>query len=232
MTKYRVLSRRFRKAILRSVMHFIQKHILDELREHGHMRYAALQPDGIESSHFRYHLKELERDGYVVSPERGVYELTAKGQHHVDRLSRGSVNLVNMPKVITYTLLTHGDSYLLQVKDREPYKGLLNMIGGKVHESETTAEAAVREVREKAGIEIDPPALTGVFEVIIRRGADLLTHAIAYVYTAEVTEAPDGLQPIEKTKLAETPSLAPDAIPIISAVSSPHPVVSTLEISF
>jgi ADP-ribose pyrophosphatase YjhB (NUDIX family) len=212
-------------------MHFIQKHILDELREHGHMRYAALQPEGIESSHFRYHLKELERDGYVVSPERGVYELTAKGQHHVDRLSRGSVNLVNMPKVITYTLLTHGDSYLLQVKDREPYKGLLNMIGGKVHESETTAEAAVREVREKAGIEIDPPALTGVFEVIIRRSADLLTHAIAYVYTAEVTEAPDSLEPIKKTELITTPNLAPDTLAIIGALTSEVHAISTIEIT-
>lgn len=213
-------------------MHFIQKHILDELRKHGAMRYAALQPDGIESSHFRYHLKELERDGYVTSPERGVYELTAKGQHYVDRLSRGTVNAINMPKVITYTLLTHDDTYLLQVKDREPYKGLLNMIGGKVHESETTAVAAVREVHEKVAIEIETPALAGVFEVIIRHGADLLTHAIAYVYTAEVAEIPDGLTPIEKTKLVEAPALAPDAVPIISAISSPHPVVSTLEISF
>lgn len=196
------------------------------------MRYAALQPEGIESSHFRYHLKELERDSYVVSPERGVYELTAKGQHYVDRLSRGSVNAINMPKVITYTLLTHGDSYLLQVKDREPYKGLLNIIGGKVHESETTAVAAVREVREKAGIDIEPPALAGVFEVIIRRDTDLLTHAIAYVYTTEVAEVPEDLTPIEKAKLGEVPALAPDAIPIISAISSPRPIVSTLEISF
>jgi len=212
-------------------MHFIQKHILDELRARGGMRYAALQPDGIESSHFRYHLKELERDGYVDSPERGVYELTAKGQHHVDRLSRGSVNAINMPKVITYTLLTCGDTYLLQVKDREPYKDLLNMIGGKVHESETTAMAAVREVHEKVGIEIETPALAGVFEVIIRRGTDLLTHAIAYVYTAEVAEAPDGLDRIVKTELRTTTNLAPDAVAIITAVESEACPTSALEIT-
>ena len=212
-------------------MHFIQKHILDELRGHGTMRYAALQPEGIESSHFRYHLKELERDGYVASPERGVYELTAKGQHYVDRLSRGSVNVINMPKVITYTLLTHSDSYLLQVKDREPYKGLLNMIGGKVHESETTAVAAVREVHEKAGIDIEAPAPAGVFEVIIRRDTDLLTHAIAYVYTAEVAEIPESLELIKKAELTQTPNLAPDTLAIITAASTTNRPISTLEIT-
>ena len=106
------------------------------------------------------------------------------------------------------------------------------MIGGKVHEGETTAIAAVREVREKAGIDIDTPALAGVFEVIIRRGTDLLTHAIAYVYTAEVAEIPESLELIKKTELAATPNLAPDTLPIISAISSSHPTVSTLEISF
>jgi len=212
-------------------MHFIQKHILDELRTKGKMRYAALQPDGIESSHFRYHLKELERSGYVVSPERGVYALTAKGQHYVDRLSRGTVNAINMPKVITYTLPTYGSHYVLHRKEKEPYKDLINMIGGKVHEGETTAAAAAREVQEKAGITIEAPTLAGVFEVLIHSGSDLLTHAIAYVYTAELPDIPEGLLAVSKEDMEHTPNLAPDTFAIVSSLSPGQKVTGTIAIT-
>ncbi len=212
-------------------MHFIQKHILDQLRETGDMRYATLQPDGIESSHFRYHLKELERAKYLESPKRGVYRLTLKGQHFVDRLSRHSVNPINMPKVITYTLLKKGEDYLLQPKDKEPYKGLLNMIGGKVHEGETTLEASCREVHEKTGIEIVAPTLGGVYEIIIRNQESLLTHAIAYVYIAQVSNsAGSKLVSISKSELAKTSGLAPDTLRIITSLSATNATVNTLEI--
>ena len=213
-------------------MHFIQKHILDELRTRGATRYSALQPDGIESSHFRYHLKDLERTGYVQSPSRGLYELTTKGQRYVDRLSRNTVNLLNMPKVITYTLLTQGDTYLLQRKDREPYRGLLNMIGGKVHEGETTMQASQREVAEKTNLHIENPTLAGVFEVIIRTSEHLLTHAIAYVYTAEIQQdAAANLTAMPKQSLATTPDLAPDTLAIIASLNTKIPPIKTLFIT-
>ncbi|MDB5185299.1 MAG: Hydrolase [Candidatus Saccharibacteria bacterium] len=213
-------------------MHFIQKHILDELRLMGDMRYAALQPEGIESGHFRYHLKELEREGYVASPKRGVYQLTTKGQHFVDRLSRGSVNAVNMPKVITYTLLTQDDNYLLQRKDKQPYKGLLNMIGGKVHEGETTAVASSREVYEKTSLAIEAPALSGVCEILIRDGDALLTHVIAYIYSAEVANSTShDLVAIPISELANAEGLAPDTIPIISSLHEGGLVLATFELT-
>lgn len=213
-------------------MHFIQKYILDELRKHDDIRYAVLQPDGIESSHFRYHLKELERDGYVTSPDRGRYKLTSKGQHFVDRLSRGSVNAVNMPKVITYTLLTHGDTYVLQSKDKEPYKNLLNMIGGKVHEGETTAAASCREVQEKTGLIVKSPTLKGVFEVLIRHEGAVLTHAIAYTYRAELSDVlPSELHAIPKSDLPHMTGLAPDALSVITAIETQKcPATMTFEI--
>jgi ADP-ribose pyrophosphatase YjhB (NUDIX family) len=216
-------------------MHFIQKHILDRLRETGAMRYSVLQPDGIESSHFRYHLKELEREQYVTSPERGVYRLTTKGQHLVDRLSRHTTNFINMPKVITYCLLTQGSSYLLQRKNRDPYRGFINMISGKVHEDETTIDACRREVQEKAGIEISAPVLKGIFEIIIRSGGKLLTHTIAYAYTAEALEdvrRDHDLLAIDRADLTNTPELAPDTVQIITSLPQQGLQVDTLSIEF
>ena len=94
-------------------MHYIQKHILDELRVEESVRYTQLNADEIESGHFRYHLTQLIKGGLVEQAERGLYRLSPAGLHAVDRLSKGRVNAVAMPKVITYILLQCGDTVLL-----------------------------------------------------------------------------------------------------------------------
>ena len=65
--------------------------------------------------------------------------------------------------------------------------GFSTWLAGKVHESETTQDAAIREVREKTGLAITPPELCGISEIIIRDPDEtLLSHVIAYVYTYEI----------------------------------------------
>lgn len=202
-------------------MHYIQKHILDTLRLTASMRYARLKPDEIESGHFRYHLSQLTKDGYVELAERGLYALTSKGQHFVDGLSTHKISPEHMPKVITYALLFDDDVVLLQKKQKQPYLDLLNMVGGKVHESENCADAAIREVREKTGVDITEPELCGVFEILIRNDDGLLSHVIAYVFAASVQRdafSKSGVEQIKITELADRDNLAPDLLPIIRTV--------------
>lgn len=202
-------------------MHYIQKHILDELRTVDSRHYAQLKSDEIESGHFRYHLGQLVKDGYVTQLRRGLYGLTTKGWRYVDKLSAGRTTPQHMPKVITYTLLTDASHVLLQQKQKQPYMGLLNMIGGKLHEGELAAEAAVREVHEKTGVHIAPPRLSGVFEIIINAQDDLLSHVIAYVFTAHANAADFAqatITPINIKNLPQTPNLAPDFLPIFNKI--------------
>jgi len=204
-------------------MHYIQKHILDSLRTVDSMHYAQLNQDEIESGHFRYHLSQLVKDGSVAQIQRGVYQLTPDGKRLVDKLSEHRVNAMAMPKVITYTLLTDGSKLLLQEKQKEPYRHLLNMIGGKLHEGESSVVAAIREVREKTGVHIDRPELAGVFEVIVREGTTVFTHAVAYVYRQEVSAASFAdarLTAIDTTALSKTRNLAPDFMPVFTALQS------------
>src|SRR3954470_370909 len=112
-------------------MHYLQKLILDKLRYHQPLTYSTLMPDGIESSHFRYHLKQLMTEK-LVEKDDTQYVLTAQGYTTVDYLSRGRVKPVMTPKIITYTLITHQGALLLHHKDKEPYRGLLALYGGKV----------------------------------------------------------------------------------------------------
>jgi ADP-ribose pyrophosphatase YjhB (NUDIX family) len=203
-------------------MHFIQKHIIDELRKVESKHYAQINSDGIESGHFRYHLNELVKAGLVEQVERGVYRLSADGQRLADKLSDNRVVPHAMPKVITYTLLLDGDIVLLQKKSKQPYMNLFNMIGGKLHEGETSEQAAIREVKEKTGQIISPPQLAGIFEIRITSQNELLTHVVAYVFKARVQAddfTSDSVKTFRADEVNKAKGLAPDFLPIYELIT-------------
>lgn len=199
-------------------MHMYQKHILDMLRSQSSMRYSELQPDDIESSHFKYHLNQLIKDKHVELVSRGVYQLTTTGKAYVDRLSTDSVNLRLAPKVITYTILHDENSYFLQRKTKEPYIELLNLIGGKVHLGESTKEAALREVEEKTHLVLESVTPRGVAEIRITQKDLLLSHVVAYIYSAQVKSQPDDTVEVPFDMLAVREDLAPDLKSILDAL--------------
>ncbi len=215
-------------------MHYIQKHILDELRKTDDSHYAKLNPDRIESGHFRYHLTQLIKDGYIMQKSRGVYSLTDTGKSRVDKLSMDTVKAKAMPKVITYTLLRDKESVVLYRKQKQPYLNLLNMIGGKLHEGELSSKASIREVKEKTGVVIPEPELLGVFEVIIKDTQSILTHTVAYVYEATVNSkdySGDSFAIIDKSNLKSREDLAPDFLPILDKIyNRSTSVISTIEV--
>lgn len=205
-------------------MHYLQKQILDNLRSVNSMRYTDLMPDGVESGHFRYHLAELVSDGLVESAQRGIYSLSPAGNSFVDKLSSGRIHPHAMPKVITYTLLTDGDKVVLQRKTKHPYKDLLNMIGGKVHEAESSQQAAVREVAEKTGQQIDTVELRGIFEIFVDSDDRGGSHVVAFVFgTAVKSESfnGEGIEVISISELPKRTDLAPDFVSVFGAISDP-----------
>jgi ADP-ribose pyrophosphatase YjhB (NUDIX family) len=216
-------------------MHYIQKHILDELRKKDSVRYAKLNNNEVESGHFRYHLGQLTKEGYVEQLERGLYGLTPSGLSYVDKLSEHKVTLTLMPKVITYTLLKDGKMLILQEKSKQPYMSLLNMVGGKLHEGELAEQAAVREIHEKTGVTIEAASLSGVFEVLITSSKSLLTHVIAYVFVANIDSKSfehANVRLVNLDELAAITNLAPDFMPIFnSIIESPNIAVDRFEIS-
>jgi 8-oxo-dGTP diphosphatase len=186
-------------------------------------RYTELNTLLVESGHFRYHLQQLIKEGLIIQPTRGQYALSQKGMHAVDKLSLHTHNTTPMPKVITYTLLTSGDSIVLQQKQKEPYMHLYNMIGGKVHEGETTQEAAMREVQEKTGLVITDPQHKGIYEILAYTDDAIFTHAIAYVFTAEIAAVQDDFSNalvIERSNITSTSHLAPDFLPIYELIQN------------
>lgn len=59
------------------------------------------------------------------------------------------------PKILTLCLVVKEDKILLGMKKRGWGKGKWNGFGGKVEEGETIIEAAIREMKEESGLEIN-----------------------------------------------------------------------------
>lgn len=174
-------------------MHSLQKYILDRLRLAQPLSYSEMHPKDVVSSHFQYRLKSLQNEGLIQKLSRGQYSLTHAGQAAVEYMSLGRNTPVRMPKVITYTLLTHNGQLLLLRKQKEPYRNLVEPVAGKIHFGEDAADAAQREVREKCGFTIPRPAFCGTANILITKDGQPLTHMTVYAYIAELASLPQPL---------------------------------------
>jgi 8-oxo-dGTP diphosphatase len=102
---------------------------------------------------------------------------------------------------------------------RPPAHGLYTLPGGVVESGETLADAAMREVREETGLTIEPVALAGFRETIVRDAHERVErHFVILCFAArwragepvlneELSEA-RWLMPAELAGLPTTPGLA------------------------
>jgi 8-oxo-dGTP diphosphatase len=59
-------------------------------------------------------------------------------------------------------IVRHRGAFLMLLREREPNRGLYVPVGGKLDAHESPQAAAIREIREEAGIEVDAVRLAGV----------------------------------------------------------------------
>ena len=134
-------------------MHWIQRHILDQLMTHATRRFSELRAEGVESNLFQYHLRHIIRKGLVEKCDKG-YRLAPQGLYYADRYSREYKGERPQPKLITVIVLKNNrGEVLLQQKSRQPWIGQYHLPAGKIHIGEATLAAAVRELKEKTGID-------------------------------------------------------------------------------
>jgi len=65
---------------------------------------------------------------------------------------------------VIYLLNPTGDQLLMCRRKKEPYRGLLNLVGGKIKDSEDHLAAAYRELAEETGIAGQDVALTHLMD--------------------------------------------------------------------
>lgn len=127
------------------------------LARRRYARFRDMRPDGVDTNLYSYHLKLLQKNGYVTKTDDG-YTLDIAGILYVDRVSTQTVTVRQQPKIISMLVVqnSNGDVLLFR-KLRQPFIDQWNLPQGKVHIDDVSIEAAAqREIIEKIGLEPQP----------------------------------------------------------------------------
>ena len=123
------------------------------------------------------------------------------------------------PYLAVSAAIVRAGKILVVRRARPPAHGLFTLPGGVVEVGETLAEAVIREVREETGLTIEPVALAGFRETVVRDAQDRVErHFVILCFAArwqagepvlneELSEA-FWLAPAELADLKTTPGLA------------------------
>ena len=201
-----------------TLKHHIQRQIVRLLMFREFARFSDLCPPRVDTNLFSYHLKLLQKQGYVAKTDQG-YTLSRMGLRYVDRISSDKMQMRTQPKIITMLLVQDGyGKVLLQKRTKQPYINTWTLPYGKLHINDVTLlDAARREAREK--LDFDPHKLRHVGDCYIRVMADdevestTLAHIIRF--ETDAIPAADHLQWVEPLDLPKL-RLAPAVEQIVS----------------
>ncbi len=198
--------------------HHIQRHIVNYLLFHEYARFRDLRPGRVDTNLFSYHLKLLQKAGYVAKAEQG-YTLAERGLVYVDRVTAGKMRLRTQPKIITMLLVQDGyGKVLLQKRTKQPYINTWTLPYGKLHiDDASVLDSAKREAREK--LDFDPHKLRHVGDCYIRVTSDTTIESttLAHIvrFETDAIQATDELQWVEPLELG-TLRLAPAVEQIVT----------------
>ena len=113
--------------------HHIQKHIIGVLIHQKYARFRDLRPPGVDTNLYSYHLKAIQKDGWVEKTLEG-YTLTQDGLAYVDRVSLKGLNIRSQPKIISMLVVQNSDGdVLLMRRTKQPYIDTWTLPYGKTH---------------------------------------------------------------------------------------------------
>jgi ADP-ribose pyrophosphatase YjhB (NUDIX family) len=91
--------------------------------------------------------------------------------------------LVAWPRAAASAAIFRGARVLIAERGAGPMRGTWSLPGGKIEPGETAAAAAIREIQEETGLDVELAGLIDLHEVIRRSGAgDVQLHYIIAVH--------------------------------------------------
>ena len=201
------------------INHHIQKHIVGVLIHQKYARFRDLRPPRVDTNLYSYHLKAMQKDGWVEKATEG-YTLTQDGLAYVDRVSLKKLNVRSQPKIVSMLVVQNSDGdVLLLRRTKQPYIDTWTLPYGKTHiDDASILDGARREWREKLG---DAPSENMVHAgdcyIRVHRESKVISSTLVHVFYAESDDvAPDdALQWARPHKLSQY-DLAPAVEKIVA----------------
>ncbi len=139
-----------------TTIHPIQTLILRELLFRPSASYTELQKiSGLDSDHFKFHLKRLVETQYVEKTDSG-YHLSIAGKEYANKIDTDQNILERQPKSAVILVVARekdgSEEYLVQERLKHPYFGFWGFASGKVRWGETIITTASRELLEETGL--------------------------------------------------------------------------------
>jgi len=171
------------------VTHHIQRFMLAHLMHYNYARFRDLRPPKVDTNLFSYHLKLLQKAGYIKKTSNG-YTLDRRGLIYIDRVSGERMQLRTQPKIITMLLVQDSDgNVLLQRRGKQPYIDTWTLPYGKLHIDDVSVLAAARrEAWEK--LQFGPLHMRHVGDCYIRvtNKSEIDSSTLAHVVRFETDE--------------------------------------------
>jgi hypothetical protein len=163
-------------------MHWIQKHILQQLTIQTGGRYIELKPDGVDGNLFMYHAQQLQRSGYV-GKEGHTYKLSDKGKIYVSRMSLRQGSPLVQPKIVVMLICQNAKGeYLLFRWRRQPYLGLVSFPFSKQHFGRTLEVTLQEALTYKTQLSGDFAYMGGVSLRVLNDKGEVAEHTLAHLY--------------------------------------------------
>jgi predicted transcriptional regulator/ADP-ribose pyrophosphatase YjhB (NUDIX family) len=139
-------------------LHKAQASILKTLRHSQSARYTFLmQPTGLESDVFKFHLRKLVNSKLVQKNEEGCYCLTPRGKEFANNLSKQKPIVQKQPKlsvaIIAKRRGQNKSEYLFQKRLRNPHFEFWGCLSGPVQWGEPIEQTAKYEFEKQTGLQ-------------------------------------------------------------------------------
>ncbi len=169
-------------------MHWIQKHIMQELSTHVDRRYSELKPDGVDGNLFMYHMKQLQSGGYV-DKQANSYGLSTKGKQFASRMSLRQGKEQLQPKITVMIACRNNDGDCLLYRwNRQPYIGLVSLPFSKLRFGDSLAQTLADTLAYKGGLKGDFAYAGDVYLMAKGDDGEVTDHTLVHVYRVTATQ--------------------------------------------
>lgn len=139
-------------------LHRAQLSILTALRHTNVARFSDLmQPTGLTSDTFKFHIRKLVHAGIVEKIDTGEYRLTSRGKEIANFINQDTRTTRRQPKLSVLLVVSRKKAddqteYLVQKRLRNPFYGYWGFPTGPINWGEEPEQTALAELKKQTGI--------------------------------------------------------------------------------